>query len=439
MKSTFLATAAAGAPFVAVACTGMTSRLEPTQGDDTNSALEVPARAGGQESTTADAAGFETRRECGAFPAGLEPWRRGLGEMDVSQWTSLAVDPENNPVASSEPGGTVKLDPLGRVKWTKAFGALVATGPDGHIHVAGTFKKTATPEGCSVTAATTETDAYVAEVDTDGTTLRCSSLGGATDAGLAGLSVDRNGDSIVSGPGLGTVKLDDTGHIVWRQALAGRVATDSHDNVLVAGALSGSAAFGEDTIESAGGDDALVAKLSPEGDFLFVLRFGDAGPDQRSEGVAVDPSDNILLSGVADGTIDFGDGPITTNPEDCPSETWCAQSGFVAKFDPMGNVLWSRSRFPVRSLPGIAADSHGNVIASGAYPGNAPPYRLPLLVEFDSAGNSVARMIPRISDVTDSGAGYGVSFDRCDNVLWAHAAPPVPATRLPSFLEKLAP
>jgi hypothetical protein len=90
-------------------------------------------------------------------------------------------------------------------------------------------------------------------------------------------------------------------------------------------------------------------------------------------------------------------------------------------------------------MPGIASDSHGNVIVSGAYPGNVPPYRLPLLVEFDSAGNDVTRTIRSKSTLTDAGAGFGVAFDPCDNALWSLTAPPSPSMNAPSFLAKLSP
>jgi hypothetical protein len=214
---------------------------------------------------------------------------------------------------------------------------------------------------------------------------------------------------------------------------------DSQGNVIVAGAISGTADFGDATLESAGGEDVLVAKLDPRGNYVFAHRYGDAGTVQRGEGVTVDGSDDILVSGVADGSVDFGGGAITARPATCPEETWCRQSGFIAKLDSSGRHVWSRSRFPVRSLRGIATDSRGDVLVSGTLPGNAPPYRLPLLAEFDPDGNDVARPFYTASAVTDGGAGYGVAFDQCDNALWFVTVPPVPSDRAEAFLAKLAP
>jgi len=79
------------------------------------------------------------------------------------------------------------------------------------------------------------------------------------------------------------------------------------------------------------------------------------------------------------------------------------------------------------------------VLVSGAYPGNVPPYRLPLLVELDTDGSDVERPFYVGNATTDAGAGHGVAFDSCDNLLWSFGAPPEPSATSRSFLAKLAP
>src|SRR6185436_13696901 len=117
---------------------------------------------------------------CGSSPEGSELWRHDLGEVDVSVWTSVAVDPRGGTFVSSAPGGTIKVDHEGRMAWTKLFGGVVATDGDGHAYVSGTFSGTAMFDTCAVVAESA-TDAYMAEIDADGSVVRCVSIGGATE------------------------------------------------------------------------------------------------------------------------------------------------------------------------------------------------------------------------------------------------------------------
>jgi hypothetical protein len=387
---------------------------------------------------------------CGRHPAprGLEAWRRGLSADDVLKVTGVATDANGNAFASRAAGETFKFTEGGSVVWSRPFGSLVAVDAAGDAVVAGTF--TGTLElGARTLESAGGTDAYVAKLDSSGNVLYGLALGGAEDDGVAGLAVDSQGSAIVSGSGLGTIKLDSAGRTVWTKSFFGPVAVDSVDSVLVTGALRGARSFGGDVLESAGGEDAFVAKLDGAGNHLFSVRFGDAGQIQHGEGIAVDPSDNVLVSGVMDGTVDFGGGKLSVPEGTCPSETWCKQAGFILKLDPSGHHVFSRSRAPVRSLSGIASDSRGNVFVSGAYPGDAPPYRTLLLLEFDADGADLgigARLEPSL---TESGVGHALAVDRCDNVLWGVSIP-VPPIGDPasgpgggpterSFLTKLSP
>jgi hypothetical protein len=369
---------------------------------------------------------------------GAEVWRQSFGENDALTLSSVASDPEGAAFIAWAGGETFKVDASGRVAWSKPFGSFVATDRDGNAYVTGTFAETPALEGCTLVA-NGGADVYVVKVDPSGSVLDCALLGGRGEDTVTGLAVGPDGNPVVSARGLGTTKLS-AGRALWNNELAGHVAVDSQGNVLVTGALTGAVVLGGERLESAGGEDIFVVKLDADGNYVFGLRFGDAGLVQHSDAITVDPWDNILVSGVFDGTVDFGGGVLTVSTRNCPSEIWCEQAGFVSKFDPSGRHLWSRSRAPVRSLPGIASDSRGNVLVSGAYPGNVPPYRLPLLIEFDSAGSDVARSEHLdTGGLTDAGVGHGVAFDPCDNALWSLSLPPAPDTNARSFLAKLAP
>src|SRR5258706_7093467 len=62
--------------------------------------------------------------------------------------------------------------------------------------------------------------------------------------------------------------------------------------------------------------------------------FGDAADNQASNTVAVDVAANVFIAGTFPGSIDFGGGKLTSTG---------ASDLFLAKFDPAGTPLWSKS------------------------------------------------------------------------------------------------
>ena len=203
----------------------------------------------------------------------------------------------------------------------------------------------------------------------------------------------------------------------------------------IAGAFSRTLDLGGGPLTSAGGQDVFIAKLDGDGKHLFSRRFGDAGAEQRVQAIAVDAEDNLLVSGVFDGSLDFGSGPLGAVSDACRQSTSCEWGGFVAKFDAVGSQVWSQARFPVRSLVGIGHDSQGDVIVSGAYPDDVPPYSVPVLLVLDGQGNELHELVgwpqPR-------GAGHRVAVDVCDNVFWTLSALPKAEAHERSYLVKLA-
>jgi len=81
------------------------------------------------------------------------------------------------------------------------------------------------------------------------------------------------------------------------------------------------------------------------------------------QSIAVDLDDNLLVTGYFSGTVDFGGSPLSSvnNSTDI----------FIAKYSPAGDHLWSKSFGNSQDDVGygIAADSSGNVIATGFFTG----------------------------------------------------------------------
>jgi hypothetical protein len=93
----------------------------------------------------------------------------------------------------------------------------------------------------------------------------------------------------------------------------------------------------------------------------WLKRSGDA-QDQAGSNVAIDPSGNVVVQGSFQGTIDLGGGPLVAS---APGTSY-----FIAKLDPGGNHLWSKS-YAVSSVTSVAVDASGNVLFGGTLQGTA--------------------------------------------------------------------
>lgn len=353
---------------------------------------------------------------------------------DRLQITSIVSDAEGNVLLARSGAQTQKLDPNGALLWSKSFGSLAAIDGAGHAYVAGTLTGTL-DLGTEQLHSSGGTDVYVIHLDSEGNVVRGIVLGGPDDEDVLSLAVDSDANIVVSGSGLGTVKLDQASDVLWTKDFHGHVAIDSSRNVLLTGALVGSADFGGGVLTSRGGADVFVVKLRPTGEHLFSRGFGDTAELQQGQAIVVDRWDNVIVGGVFEGAIDFGGGVLASAR--CPEEVWCRTTGFLTKLNPQGRLLWSFPFEPMRALQGLASDSVGNIVFSGALPGGVQPYRIPFVAELDAAGGQLWRRAewPK----TGIGAGRGVTIDPCDNVLWSLSALPMLGSNEQPYVTKLSP
>lgn len=139
------------------------------------------------------------------------------------------------------------------------------------------------------------------------------------------------------------------------------VSTDAQGNIVVAGAFLGQIDFGAGALNSAGGNDAYVAKLNGTGSALWSKRFGDGG-NQYAQHVATDAQGNVLVTGHFRGSVDFGGGPLTDT-------SVFFEDLFVAKLDGNGGHVWSKRYGDINNeeSQAIATDPQGNVLFAGAF------------------------------------------------------------------------
>ena len=150
------------------------------------------------------------------------------------------------------------------------------------------------------------------------------------------------GGGALNSAGLGDVflaKFDPNGVHLWSflygdatNEIAWGIALDTSDNILITGLFGGNINFGGGALSNAGGGEIFVAKFDPAGAHIWSRAYGGVGEDFGLR-IEVDAGDNVFLTGVYGAAIDFGAGPLTHNG---------VSDVFLAKLNPAGSHIWSQ-------------------------------------------------------------------------------------------------
>lgn len=149
------------------------------------------------------------------------------------------------------------------------------------------------------------------------------------------------------------------------------VALDAFDNIYVTGYFQGTADFdpgaGAANLTSSGLQDIFIAKYNSSGVYQWANKIGNTGNDLSLK-MDIDGSDNILITGAFNGTVDFDPGAGTSNLISAGSDDI-----FVAKYNSSGIYQWA---FNIGSASsdmgyGLDADDAGNVYITGWFQGTA--------------------------------------------------------------------
>jgi len=198
------------------------------------------------------------------------------------------------------------------------------------------------------------------------------------------LAVDSAHNSIISGYFSGTAAFGDTtltsagswdifvakynsnGSLLWVQQAGGTsgdigwgTAVDGTYNSIVTGWFEGTAIFGDTTLTSAGESDIFVAKCDASGNWLWAVQAGGIGED-RGWGITMDGTGKTIVTGSFSGTATFGDTMLTSAGE---------SDIFLAKYDSSGNLLWVQQAGGTGEDwgGGIAVDGESNSVISGFF------------------------------------------------------------------------
>jgi hypothetical protein len=288
--------------------------------------------------------------------------------------------------------GKVCSDP----DWGKLFGdgqdqmpSSIAVDSMGNIVVAGSFKGVLTLSPTVTATSSGGNDFFLAQFDPTGIPLWIKSFGDGVDNVFG----------------------------------AAHVAVSKGNDIIVVGTLLGKADFGGGLIPASGGGggDIFVAKFGQAGTFQWAKVAGDAAY-QSAGGVTTDSQSNIIVSGSYQGGFSFGaNGPVNANGQD----------GYVTKFAPNGNCLWSK-RFSdtvnkgtdIQGAGDVAVDTADNVIVTGTFITSLTVGALPPLAAFGGGDMFLAKLTPAGGDMWAKSFGtpgydglYAVAVDSLDHIV----------------------
>lgn len=333
----------------------------------------------------------------------------------------------------------IKLDPSGTLLWrrrlqqTQAYRVVAA--PNGNLWITGLFYQNTDFDPSSATHmlnATSETF-FIWGLDGTGNYTAAGELDPSQSSPyIMGLAVNNAGEPIIAGsfqgtldmdPGPGThnvttsggyrgfvIKLSSTCTLQWEaDALVGDgmydVAVDADGNVVASGYFNGDLGSadmdpGSGTyLISCSGFCPFLWKLSDAGSLVWARVFADANNWQEVS-VAVDASNNVVMTGLGLGDMDPGPG------------TNAVQSGcFIAALNEQGDALWGGS---LALAPGlgtdgdqvwnVATDPSGSIYVGGRFQGTADLDPGPGVVAV--VGDTITEMAPE-----EMGSSYLVKLD----------------------------
>ena len=215
----------------------------------------------------------------------------------------------------------------------------------------------------------------------------------------------------------------------------GGIATDQSGNVYVTSTFIDSIMHigpftfinPEGNILSAGKTDIFVAKYDSSGNVIWAKNFRGTGNDFAS-GMSVGNDGKIYLTGYYySPTIAFGTTTLTY-----PGLGYGYPYMFLARLDSSGNVLWAKGAIGEAVPYAITADKNNSIyIAGGLYDtsfsvggyafNGAHINRSGFLTKYDTLGNVTwAKVIRPMSSPTDSNhirnTVFSVVTDRCENI-----------------------
>ncbi len=323
-------------------------------------------------------------------------------------------DPNDNifyPLTAQGGGNTfiLKLDSNGVFKWAKNLGGTSQVAPNSikidhnnNLYLSGIFYQTGDfdPDSGSVNVTSNGgSDVYLLKLDSNGTYLWSHQFGSKQHDFSSDLSIDKYGNSYVSGFFSDTINFDTTSnnHILtssivlnsyiakydtygnfqwvkqlgdspgWSQVLMTSSFIDSYGNILTTGGFSGTPDFdpgiNSNTLTATSSNNSFISKLDSNGNFVWVKGiFGTFNRD--NERVCTDELGNILITGSFRGTVDLDPG---SNVQSTTSRG--GLDAFIVSLNKHGDYRWGGSIGGSEDIliNGIDLDNSMNMYYTGSF------------------------------------------------------------------------
>ena len=208
------------------------------------------------------------------------------------------------------------------------------------------------------------------------------------------------------------------------------IAIDESGNVYSTGYFNNEVSFepGNNSFnkQSNGGNDIFISKKDKNGNLLWVKSIGGAYSDYASQ-IKIDKSNNIILAGYFQDTVNFDPGSTTANLYGNSSTDM-----FIAKYSADGDYIWSKSIGGEYDdqIASIAIDESGNIYSTGTFYGSVDfdpgitnytlsssyneSYNQNLFIsKLDAGGKFV--WAKTLSNSNTSNAGVSVTLDKSSN------------------------
>jgi hypothetical protein len=213
------------------------------------------------------------------------------------------------------------------------------------VYVTGTFKGTADmdpgPDTFQLDGSFSYSNVFICKLNVNGEFLWAGKLGGNNIVESTAIAVDAAGNVFTTGsfwgltdldPGIGTFeldpsgfydmfisKLDGSGNFIWAKQFGSQysvhafsLVVDGDGDVHVTGHFSGTADFdpGPGThLLTTDYQDIFILELTGAGDLDQVIQLGSGGYDLGAS-IAVNTVNEVFVTGVFSGTVDFDPGPL---------------------------------------------------------------------------------------------------------------------------------
>jgi hypothetical protein len=323
----------------------------------------------------------------------ISPAKEGMVVYD-SEFNCLRVYNGSNWVCMTSQNKEFS-DPSGNFTTHTAVGDVfprsVTTDPSGNVYVTGEFNGTATFGSLpSISSNLGSADIFILKYNNGGVLQWVQKSGGSGQDYGHSIAVDASGNVYVTGFFTGTstfgtlpsitsvdnfdvfiAKYNSNGIAQFVQQVSGLstqdgqgIAVDASGNIYLTGGFTNTATFGSISITSAGLSDIFIAKYNNSGAAQWVQRIGDIGVDVGYD-IGLDATGNIYVVGNFSNTVTFGTLPAITSAG--------SEDVFIVKYNSSGTALWLQKGggSSIDYGEAIAVEADGTVYVTGSFSGTA--------------------------------------------------------------------